>query len=151
MTACMSRYGHVNTNTTATERRAKAINANYHKRFKKLDEVFASDLVVGDGTTGIIGPFEAAQGLFLTGQVIPLVVGAFGDVNEVVEKVLKQVAKAAAAVNRRTHNFAIDQHIQKGRSFSNHEPAIQTSHRMCDSKRTSQTHTRTATLCERRV
>jgi len=29
--------------------------------------------------------------------VIPLVVGAFGDVNEALEKVLKQAAKAAAA------------------------------------------------------
>ena len=63
MTACVSQYRHVNTNTTAAERRAKAINVNYHKRFKKLDEVFASD-VVGDGTTGIMGPFEAAQGRF---------------------------------------------------------------------------------------
>jgi hypothetical protein len=69
---------------------------DYHKRFKRLDEVFASD-VVGDGTTGISGPFEAAQGRFFTGQVIPLVVDAFGDVNEAVEKVLKRVAKAAAA------------------------------------------------------
>ena len=50
--------------------------------------MFASD-VVGDGTTGITGPFEAAQGRFFTGQVIPLVVGAFGDVNEALEKVLK--------------------------------------------------------------
>ena len=65
-------------------------------RFKKLDEVFASD-AVGDGTTGITGPFEAAQGRFFTGQVIPLVVGAFGEVNEALEKVLKRVAKAAAA------------------------------------------------------
>ena len=99
MTACVSRYGHVSTDTTAAERRAKAINVNYHKRFKKLDEVFASD-VVGDGTTGIIEPFEAAQGrFFTTGQVIPLVVvvGAFGDVNEALEKVLKRVAKAALA------------------------------------------------------
>ena len=101
MTACVSRYGHVNTDTTAAERRAKAINVNYHKRFKKLDEVFACSDVVGDGTiTGIIEPFEAAQGrFFTTGQVIPLVVvvGAFGDVNEALEKVLKQVAKAALA------------------------------------------------------
>jgi len=52
--------GHVNIDTTAAERRAKAINVNYHNRFKKLDEVFASD-VVGDGTTGIMGPCEAAQ------------------------------------------------------------------------------------------
>jgi hypothetical protein len=43
----------VNTDTTAAERRAKAICGNYHKRFKKLDEVFASD-EVGDGTTGIM-------------------------------------------------------------------------------------------------
>jgi hypothetical protein len=48
---------------------------------------------VSDGSN----PFETAQGRFLTGQVIPLVVGAFGDVNEELEKVLKQVAKAAAA------------------------------------------------------
>jgi hypothetical protein len=63
---------------------------------QEVDEVFASD-VVGDGTTGIMGPFEAAQGRFFAGQVIPLVVGAFGDVNEALEKVLKRVAKAAAA------------------------------------------------------
>ena len=118
-------------------------------RFKKLDEVFASD-AVGDGTTGITGPFEAAQGRFFTGQVIPLVVGAFGEVNEALEKVLKRVAKAAAAG---TDGLTIsplinDQHRQKGRSFSNHAPAIQTSHRLCDCKRTSQAHTRTATLCE---
>jgi len=54
MTACVSRYGHVNIDTTAAERRAKAINVDYHKRFKKFDEVFASD-VVGDGTTRISG------------------------------------------------------------------------------------------------
>ena len=34
MTACVSRYGHVNIDTTAAERQAKAINVNYHKRFK---------------------------------------------------------------------------------------------------------------------
>ena len=111
MTACVSRYGHVNTDTTAAERRAKAINVNYHKRFKKLDEVFASDVVV-DGTTGITGPFEAAQGRFFTGQVIPLVVGAFGDVNEALEKVLKRIAKSkgGSSRNRRTLNFTSDQH-----------------------------------------
>jgi hypothetical protein len=40
---------------------------------------------------------ELAQGRFLTGRVIPLVVGAFGDVNEALKRELKQVAKAAAA------------------------------------------------------
>ena len=74
---------------------------NYHKnkRFKKLDEVvFASDVVGEMEPPGLcMGPFKASQGRFLTGQVIPLVVGALGDVNEALEKVLKQGAKAAAA------------------------------------------------------
>jgi hypothetical protein len=96
----------VNTDTTAAERRAKAINVNYRKRFKKLDEVFASD-VVGDGTTGIMGPFEAAHGRFFTGQVIPLVVGAFGDVNEALEKVLKRVATKVAAAAAETDGLTI--------------------------------------------
>jgi hypothetical protein len=34
MTACMSQYGHANTDTTAAERQAKAICVKYHKRFK---------------------------------------------------------------------------------------------------------------------
>jgi hypothetical protein len=37
----------------------------YHKKFKKFAEVFASD-VVRDGTTKLKGPFEAAQGRFTT-------------------------------------------------------------------------------------
>ena len=32
--------------------------------------------VVGDGTNGQVGPFEAALGTFYTGNVLPLVVGA---------------------------------------------------------------------------
>jgi hypothetical protein len=42
---------------------------------------------------GLWDPFEAAQGHFLTDQVIPLVVGAFGDVNDALEKVLKLSGK----------------------------------------------------------
>jgi hypothetical protein len=63
----------VNTDTTAAERRAKAICVNYHKRFKKLDEVvFASDVVGEMEPPGLyMGLFKASQGRFLTGQVIP--------------------------------------------------------------------------------
>jgi hypothetical protein len=52
----------VNTDTTAAERRAKAICVNYHKnkRFKKLDEVvFASDVVGEMEPPGLcMGPFK---------------------------------------------------------------------------------------------
>jgi hypothetical protein len=119
---------------------------NYHNRFKKLDEVFASD-VVGDGSTGIMGPFEAAQTVpYRSGE--PSVVGAFGDVNEALEKVLKQVAKAAAAGTDGLSSQFRHLSTQKGGSISNHAPTIQTSHRMWDCKRTSQTHTWMVTLCE---
>ena len=46
-----------------------------------LDLMFATD-VVGDGTNGIVGPFETAKGRFYTGRVISLCEGTFGDVNE---------------------------------------------------------------------
>lgn len=60
------------------------------------DIEYASD-VVGDGSSNIVGPFEAAQSQFIGGQVVPLVVGAFGDVNTNLEKMLKTLAKLAAA------------------------------------------------------
>ena len=50
-----------------------------------LDRKYAAD-VVGEGDNGIVGPFEAAQGRFIGGQVIPLVAGAFGEVNKDFEK-----------------------------------------------------------------
>jgi hypothetical protein len=55
MTACTSQHWHVNTTTTATERQAKAITMEYHKKFKKLDEVFVfASEVVGDGTNAYV-------------------------------------------------------------------------------------------------
>ena len=60
----------------------------------------------------------------------------------------KTSSKGGSGRNRRTHTFTSDQHRQKRRSFSNYAPTIQTSHRMCDSKRTNQAHTRKTTLCE---
>ena len=48
---------------------------NSIRKFKNLDKKFAGD-VVGDGNGDIVGPFEASQGRFYRGQVIPLCVGA---------------------------------------------------------------------------
>ena len=43
----------------------------YSRKFQKVDQVFATD-VVGDGTNHVVGPFETAQGRFYKGQVVPL-------------------------------------------------------------------------------
>jgi hypothetical protein len=70
------RYNHNHSTLKPADRRAKEVTNQYHNKFKKLDKEYASE-VVGDGSSGVAGPFEAAQ-LFIGGQVVPLVVGAFG-------------------------------------------------------------------------
>ena len=65
-------------------------------KVKRLDKQYAAD-IVGNGDNGIVGPFESAQKRFIGGQVIPLVVGPFGEVNKDFEKVLKTLARLAAA------------------------------------------------------
>ena len=46
---------------------------------------------------GIVGPFEAAQRRFYRGQVIPLIFGAFGDINEDADKIIRRLAREAAS------------------------------------------------------
>ena len=91
-----TRYDHNHSDLKPADRRARDITSEYSRKFKKLDRKYAAD-VVGEGDNGIVGPFEAAQGRFIGGQVVPLVVGAFGEVNKDFEKVLKTLAKLAAA------------------------------------------------------
>ena len=67
---------------------------NLHSRRLQLQKRTSAADVVGDGSSGIVGPFEAAQGQFIGGQVVPLVVGAFG---EVIEKMLRTLAKLASS------------------------------------------------------
>ena len=63
-TACKTRYAHPNNTTVKpVDRQAREVVNSYHRKFKKLDTVFASD-VVGDGKNDIKGPFETAQGRF---------------------------------------------------------------------------------------
>ena len=49
-----------------------------------------------DGTNGQVGPFEAALGTFYTGNILPIVVGAFGEVNEDASKLITHLARLAA-------------------------------------------------------
>ena len=69
-TACKTRYDK-NDRIHPADRRARLIGQAYHLKFKKLDKIFATD-VVGDGTNHVVGPFETAQGRFYRGQVVPL-------------------------------------------------------------------------------
>ena len=90
-------YRHNNNSTNKpANRRADKVTSQYRNKFKKLDKEYAPN-VVGDGSNNIVGPFEAAQSQFIGGQVIPLIVGAFGDVNTDFENMLRTLAKLAAA------------------------------------------------------
>jgi len=76
-TICKSRYNHNNTLVNPANRRAKEVVQEYNSKFKRLDALFASD-IVGDGTNSIVGPFQTAQSRFYTKGVIPLCIGGFG-------------------------------------------------------------------------
>ena len=95
-TACNTRYDHNNATTAPADRRANEVTQEYRRKFKRLDEHFAAD-IVGDGNDATVGPFEAAQQRFYRGQIIPLCAGWYGDVNEDFEKILRILARQAAA------------------------------------------------------
>ena len=69
---------------------------NCSRRFKNLDKRFTLDAAC-DSNNNVVGPFEVAQARFLGSQVIPIVSGWFGEINEDVDKVIKLVAWQAAA------------------------------------------------------
>ncbi|EJK71557.1 hypothetical protein THAOC_06984 [Thalassiosira oceanica] len=75
--------------------RSSYIRRNYRKRTLDLDRAHAPE-VVGDGTNGQVGPFEEALGQFHTGNVFPIVAGAFGEVNEDASKLVTNLARLTA-------------------------------------------------------
>ena len=95
-TACKSRYKHNNTNIKPADRRAREITQSYKRKFKKLDTLFAAD-VVGDGDGDVTGPFEQAQNRFWKGQVILICAGWFGEINKDFERIIQLIAREAAA------------------------------------------------------
>jgi hypothetical protein len=56
-------------------------------KFKKLDTLFASD-IVGDGSNDIIGPFQTAQTQIYCKGIIPLCIGGYREINKDFNKVL---------------------------------------------------------------
>ncbi len=99
--ACPTRYYHENVIKTAVERRTDE-HMRSTKRVielsKRLDMEFAPE-IVGNGRNGIVGPFEAIQGQFYRKQIIVFCAGAFAEINENGEKLIKRLAKIAAAGN----------------------------------------------------
>ncbi|EJK70452.1 hypothetical protein THAOC_08191 [Thalassiosira oceanica] len=75
--------------------RASNVRRNYRKRTVDLDLAHAPQ-VVGDGTSGQVGPFEEALGQFHIGNVFPIVAGAFGEVNEDASKLVTNLARLTA-------------------------------------------------------
>ncbi len=69
---------------------------SYDQKFKKLDSLFAAD-VVGDRTSEVVGPFKAAKKRFFKGIVIPICTGWFGEVNKNYETLISTLAREAAA------------------------------------------------------
>eukprot|EP00956_Cyclotella_meneghiniana_P020255 scaffold35458_cov37-Cyclotella_meneghiniana.AAC.4 len=91
-----TRLDHNNKETKPADRRANEVLNQYSTKLKGLDKQYAAD-IVGNGDNGIVGPFESAQKRFIGGQVIPLVVGPFGEIHKDFEKVLETLARLAAA------------------------------------------------------
>ena len=73
--------------TRPVDQRATQVRRNYKRRTAGLDRKYAPE-VVGDGANGQVGPFQTALGGFHTGNVYPVVVGAFGEVNENFRKLI---------------------------------------------------------------
>jgi len=55
--------------------------------------------VVGDGNNNVIGPFENALSQFHGKTIISLCFGAFGEVNEDLDKVIQCLAREAASTD----------------------------------------------------
>ena len=96
--------------------RAKRVTKDYRNRAAKLDRKLAPD-EVGTRTNGQVGPFEAALGEFYTGNVFPIVVGAFGEVNEDANKLIKKLARLTAKTDFGKSMSPLVSHSRKGGAF----------------------------------
>jgi hypothetical protein len=75
---------------------ANEVILSYDQKFKKLDCLFAADIVC-DGTSDIVGPFEASEKRFFSGQVMPTCAEWFGEVNKDYKSLITKLAREATA------------------------------------------------------
>ena len=107
--------GNCQANPPVTQR-ASTVRRDYRRRTLGLDRAHASE-VVGDGTNGQVGPFEEALGQFHTGNVFPIVAGAFGEVNEDASKLVTNLARLTAQTDFGKSMSPLVSHSRKGGAF----------------------------------
>ena len=98
------------------ESRATGIRSEYVRKVKRIDQIFAPN-VVGNDNDGISGPFQNAYNMYNTfcrGGVIPLVIGAYGETNEDFQEMLKVCARMAVARGDAVYNSPIFETEVKG-------------------------------------
>jgi len=114
--ACNSRYGNNNSQISPANRRAKQVCQTYVLKTKKLDNKFAPE-IVGDGTGNVVGPFQTMLGRFYRGQVLPVCAGWFGEINIDFDKILRQLARKAAAGDHGLRISPLINNDRKGGAF----------------------------------
>ncbi|EJK78095.1 hypothetical protein THAOC_00024 [Thalassiosira oceanica] len=113
---------------------------------KKLDDKFAPE-IVGDGMGNVMGPFQTMLGRFYRGQVLPVCAGCFGEINTDFNRIIRQLARKAAAGDHGLRIYlATRQQRPQRRRISNHAPPIQTSDRSRNRARERTTQAKQATL-----
>ena len=60
-----------------------------------MDKKYAPE-TVGDGTNGVTGPFERSLDWIATKNVVPLVIGWYGEIKEGLNKLLMKLAQIAS-------------------------------------------------------
>ena len=98
------------------DQRGKVVRKNYKERAAKLDRKLATE-DVGTRTNGQVGPFEAALGEFYTGNAYPIIIGAFGEVNEDANKLIKKLARLTAKTDFGKSMSPLVSHSRKGGAF----------------------------------
>ena len=88
MESNFSQYCHLKPNKKAVEKRDQQIRTEYKRKARKLDENYARE----EGAT----PFQEALQSFGGGGIRPLVIGAYGEVNDETYLLLKDCAAIAA-------------------------------------------------------
>jgi hypothetical protein len=91
-TACKSQYDHNITNLRPVDQHAHEVILSYDQKFKRLDSFFAAD-VIGNGTSDVVGLFEAAKKRFFKGTVIPTCAGWFGEVKKDYKTLISTIAR----------------------------------------------------------
>ncbi len=89
---------------------------SYDQKFKKLDSLFAAD-VVGNEASDVVGPFEAAKKRFFKGTVVPICAGWFGEVNKDYKTLISMLAREAAAGDNGMQNSPLVNSDRKGGAY----------------------------------